>query len=77
MLAAAYHARNGTGAGNTSMPGGVGKAASTPGDGGSVSGSLSGGQLRAVYGQLRDTCFPGAVSAPSYCNCGVVSCRDR
>lgn len=76
VLAAAYgSAQNGTGVSNVSAPAGVDKVVSAPDGGASVSSSLSGGQLRAVYGQLRDTCFPGAVSAPSYCNCGVVSCH--
>ncbi|EFJ49297.1 hypothetical protein VOLCADRAFT_90084 [Volvox carteri f. nagariensis] len=32
---------------------------------------LSGTALRAIYRQLRGACFPGAITAPSYCNCAV------
>ena len=34
--------------------------------------SLAGGVLQGVYSQLRDQCFPGALSAPSFCSCGLV-----
>ncbi|GLC33251.1 hypothetical protein PLESTF_001962400 [Pleodorina starrii] len=38
---------------------------------GNASSLISGTALRAIYRQLRDACFPGAITAPSYCNCAL------
>ncbi|GLI64989.1 hypothetical protein VaNZ11_008414, partial [Volvox africanus] len=38
---------------------------------GNASSLLDGSALRATYRQLREACFPDAITAPSYCNCAA------